>query len=111
MTYIEFGGMRIEANKEGYVANPATWTKELAEYMAQKDGLTLTDDHWEIIIYLREYFNKYKIAPMIKILVREIGKNKGIEKGNTHYLYALFPKGPAKQACRYAGLPEPVGCV
>jgi tRNA 2-thiouridine synthesizing protein E len=48
---------------------------------------------------------------MIKILTKELGKTMGKEKGNTKYLYELYPAGPAKQACRYAGLPKPTGCV
>jgi tRNA 2-thiouridine synthesizing protein E len=78
--------------------------------MAQKDGLNLTEDHWEVISILRDYFARYEIAPMIKILVREIGK-RGPERGNTRHLYQLFPEGPAMQACRYAGLPKATGCV
>jgi len=83
----------------------------MATLMAEKDGMTLTQEHWELINFLREYFMKFQIAPMIKILVKEIGKVMGPEKGNTKYLYKLFPAGPAVQACRYAGLPKPTGCV
>ncbi|MEF9437659.1 MAG: TusE/DsrC/DsvC family sulfur relay protein, partial [Candidatus Mariimomonas ferrooxydans] len=75
------------------------------------DNLDLTKEHWDVIRFLREYFTKYQIAPMIKILTKEIAKTMGAEKGNTKYLYELYPAGPAKQACRYAGLPKPTGCV
>ncbi|MCX7913096.1 MAG: TusE/DsrC/DsvC family sulfur relay protein [Thermodesulfovibrionales bacterium] len=111
MPYIEFEGKKIEVDEDGYVANLDDWSEGLAVYMAQKDGITLTDAHWEVINFLRNYYEKYQIAPMIKILVKEIGKVMGPEKGNTKYLYELFPDGPAKQACRYAGLPKPTGCV
>ena len=87
------------------------WKKEIAEFMAKEDGQELSAEHWEIINFLRDYFVKFQIGPMIKILVKEIGKVMGPEKGNTKYLYQLFPAGPAKQACRYAGLPKPTGCV
>jgi tRNA 2-thiouridine synthesizing protein E len=83
----------------------------MAQIMASQDSITLGPEHWDIIKFLREYFIKFQIAPMIKILVKEIGKAMGPEKGNTKYLYELFPGGPAKQACRYAGLPKPTGCV
>lgn len=111
MATLEIGGQSVEVDEEGYLTNLDDWTKELAEHMATEDGLTLTDAHWEVINFLREYFQKYQIAPMIKILVKEIGKTMGPEKGNTKYLYELYPAGPAKQACRYAGLPKPTGCV
>ena len=79
--------------------------------MAKEDGLELTDEHWEVIKFLRDYFEKYQIAPMIKILTKELKKKYGKDKGSTKYLYELYPAGPAKQACRYAGLPKPTGCV
>jgi TusE/DsrC/DsvC family sulfur relay protein len=111
MPLVEFGGKQVEVDEDGYLVNLDDWTKDLGEYMASQDGMNLTEAHWEVINFLRDYYAKYQIAPMIKILVKEIGKVMGPEKGNTKYLYELFPDGPAKQACRYAGLPKPTGCV
>ncbi|MCE5312642.1 MAG: TusE/DsrC/DsvC family sulfur relay protein [Nitrospiraceae bacterium] len=111
MATIEHGGKQIEIDEDGYLVNLDDWTKELGDIMAKQDDMTLTEAHWEVINFLRDYYAKYQIAPMIKILVKEIAKVMGPEKGNTKYLYELFPDGPAKQACRYAGLPKPTGCV
>ncbi len=111
MPQIEFEGKQIEVDDDGYVINLDDWSEGLAQFLADQDDIKLTDEHWEIINFLREYYQKYQIAPMIKILVKEIGKAMGKEKGNTKYLYQLYPGGPAKQACRYAGLPKPTGCV
>ncbi len=111
MPQIEFQGKQIEVDEDGYLTKLDDWSKELAQFMAEKDGITLSDAHWEIINFLRDYYQKYQIAPMIKILVKEVAKVMGPDKGNTKYLYELFPDGPAKQACRYAGLPKPTGCV
>lgn len=111
MPNIEFQGKQIEVDEDGYLVNLDDWSKEFGAQMASGDGQVLTDAHWEVINFLREYYQKYQIAPMIKILVKEIAKVMGPEKGNTKYLYELFPDGPAKQACRYAGLPKPTGCV
>ncbi|HIJ60439.1 MAG TPA: TusE/DsrC/DsvC family sulfur relay protein [Nitrospirae bacterium] len=111
MPAIDFQGKQIEVDEDSYLVNLDDWSPELATQLASNDGLTLTDSHWEVINFLRDYYQKYQIAPMIKILVKEIGKVMGPEKGNTKYLYELFPDGPAKQACRYAGLPKPTGCV
>jgi TusE/DsrC/DsvC family sulfur relay protein len=61
--------------------------------------------------FLREYYDEYQIAPAVRILTKGIAKKLGREKGNTKFLYQLFPRGPAKQACRYAGLPKPTGCI
>jgi len=111
MGHIEFGGKQIELDDDGYIVDLNEWNKDIAVMLASQDGITLTDAHWEVINFLRDYYQKYQIAPMIKILVKEIGKAMGPEKGNTKYLYELYPGGPAKQACKYAGLPKPTGCV
>ena len=111
MPNIEIAGKQVEVDEDGYMTNLDDWNKDIALSMAEKDGIQLSESHWEIINFLRDYYQKYQIAPMIKILVKEVGKVMGPEKGNTKYLYELFPDGPAKQACRYAGLPKPTGCV
>ena len=111
MPTMDFRGKQIEIDGEGYIANLNDWNKELAEYIAKIEGIEMTYDHWDVVNFLRDYYRKYQIAPMIKMLVKEIGKAKGPEKGNTRYLYQLYPGGPAKQACKIAGLPTPTGCV
>ena len=111
MPNLEFEGQQYEVDEDGYLTDWEIWKEGMAGVMAEQDGLALTSEHWEIIKFLREYFIKFQIAPMIKILVKEIGKAMGPEKGNTKYLYELYPGGPAKQACKYAGLPKPTGCV
>ena len=108
---IEVNGKTLEVDEEGYLANLAEWEPEVANVMAKDDGTELTDEHWEIINFLREYYEEYQIAPAIRVLTKAIGKKLGKDKGNSKYLYELFPYGPAKQACRYGGLPKPTGCV
>jgi tRNA 2-thiouridine synthesizing protein E len=111
MASIDVDGKSLEVDDDGYLVDWQEWTEGVATQMAKDEGLDLSDEHWEIIKFLRDYFQKYQIAPMIKILTKEIGKTMGKEKGNTKYLYQLYPAGPAKQACKYAGLPKPTGCV
>lgn len=101
----------IETDHEGYLMRRSDWSKDLAQQQAAADDIELTTAHWEVIDFLQEYYDNYEIAPAIRILTKQIGKRFGKEKGNSKYLYELFPKGPAKQACRYAGLPKPTGCV
>lgn len=111
MPTMDFQGKQIEVDEDGYLTNLDDWSEDLAKHLAEGDDQELTDAHWEVINFLRNYYQQYQIAPMIKILVKEIAKVMGPDKGNTKYLYQLFPDGPAKQACRYAGLPKPTGCV
>ena len=111
MATIEVAGKTIEVDEEGYLQNREDWNKEIAEAMAKADDCELTDNHWEVINFLREYYDEYQIAPAVRVLTKAIGKKLGKDKGNSKYLYELFPYGPAKQACKYAGLPKPTGCV
>ena len=108
---IEINGKTYETDEEGYLADLSQWDEDVARVMAEADGAELTDGHWEVIKFLREYYDEYQIAPAVRVLTKAIGKRLGKEKGNSKYLYELFPYGPAKQACKYAGLPKPTGCV
>lgn len=108
---IEVNGKTLETDEEGYLANLAEWEPDVATVMAEIDETELTDNHWEVINFLREYYEEYQIAPAVRVLTKAIGKKLGKDKGNSKYLYELYPYGPAKQACKYAGLPKPTGCV
>ena len=111
MSTIDVDGKPGEVDEEGYLADLATWVPGVATVMSAQDDLELTDEHWDIIKFLRSYYEEYQIAPAVRVLTKSVGKKLGKEKGNSKYLYGLFPYGPAKQACRYAGLPKPTGCV
>ena len=108
---IEVSGKSYETDEEGYLVNRSDWNEEVAKAMAKADNCELTQNHWEVINFLREYYDEYQIAPAVRVLTKAIGKKLGADKGNSKYLYELFPYGPAKQACKYAGLPKPTGCV
>ncbi len=111
MGTMDIAGKKLEVDEDGYLVNLDDWSREVAEEMAKGEGVEMSEAHWEVVNFLRQYYNEYKIAPMIRILTKEIGKKLGKEKGNTKYLYELYPGGPAKQACKIAGLPKPTGCV
>ncbi len=107
----EVNGQTYEHDEEGYLTNLNDWSKELAILIAKDENIEMTDDHWEIVNFLREYYEEYQIAPAVRVLIKAVKKKLGAEKGNQKYLYELFPYGPAKQACKIAGLPKPTGCV
>ena len=111
MANIEVGGKSYETDEEGYLLNLADWNTDVADYIAQTESITMTEKHWEVVNFLREYYDEYQIAPAVRVLTKAIGKKLGAEKGNSQYLYELFPYGPGKQACKIAGLPKPTGCV
>ena len=108
---IEVNGKSLETDEEGYLSNLSDWEEGAATAMAKEEDIELSDDHWEIINFLREYYESYQVAPAVRILTKAVGKKLGKDKGNSKYLYQLFPYGPGKQACKFAGLPKPTGCV
>jgi TusE/DsrC/DsvC family sulfur relay protein len=111
MGTIDVAGKSIEVDEEGYLVNINDWDRDVAEELAKGENLEMTDAHWEVIDFLREYYSEYQIAPAVRVLTKAIGKKLGKDKGNSKYLYELFPYGPAKQACKVAGLPKPTGCI
>lgn len=107
----EVDGKTIETDEEGYLIDLSQWTEEIAGKLAEGENLEMTSDRWEIVNFLREYYQEYQIAPAVRVLTKAVGKKLGKDKGTSKYLYELFPYGPAKQACKIAGLPKPTGCV
>jgi tRNA 2-thiouridine synthesizing protein E len=102
--------MDIKLTDDGFLANLADWTPEVAEYLAARQDIKLTASHWEIINLLREFYFKYNAAPSMRTLVNAVREQYGEEKGNSLYLHALFPK-PSLQANNIAGLPKPIRCI
>ncbi len=111
MPMIEAAGKSFEVDEEGYLINLSDWDEGIAAYLANEEKVELTPNHWEVINFLREYYSEYQIAPAIRVLTKAISKKLGADKGSNKYLYKLFPYGPAKQACKIAGLPKPTGCI
>lgn len=108
---LQIDGVDYEVDEHGFLQNMSDWSRAVAETMAARDGVELEAAHWEILRFLRDYYFRYQIAPAIRVLTREVGKRLGADKGNSAYLNQLFQFGPARQACRYAGLPKPTGCI
>jgi len=103
-TTATLSGVVVQLDAEGFFAEPSQWTREMAAEMAAADGLTLTDQHWQVIDFMRREFLEKGSGPTVRVL----GKASGV---NVKELYLLFPKGPAKVAARLAGIPKPKGCI
>ena len=106
MPQIELAGKKYEVDEDGFLQELEAWNEDFAQAYAKEEGIEgqLTEEHWKIINYLRNYFKQFGIAPMI----RKVCKDNGIDMKR---LYELFPTGPAKGACKLAGLSKPTGCV
>ena len=98
-------------DKEGYLLDLADWSPEVAEQIAQREGIALTTEHWRIIHLLRNYHAVHDLSPAMRPLVRRVRAQLGAEKGNSLYLLRLFPGNPAKVAAKIAGLPRPTHCL
>ncbi|MCL1114128.1 MULTISPECIES: TusE/DsrC/DsvC family sulfur relay protein [Shewanella] len=107
----EFNGQQIETDHQGYLKNVADWQESMAQIIATTENIELTAQHWEVIWFVRNFYLEYKTSPAIRVLVKAIGQSLGPDKGNSKYLYTLFPVGPAKQATKIAGLPKPAKCL
>jgi TusE/DsrC/DsvC family sulfur relay protein len=105
------GGKLLAIDEKGYLLDWLAWSEEVAHTMAASDGIKLNPDHQEVLKIFRAYFKQYEIEPPMRALVKISRERLGEDKGNSRYLYRLFPDGPTLQACRYAGLPRPVSCI
>ncbi|MER5003224.1 sulfurtransferase TusE [Atlantibacter hermannii] len=108
---LTFNDREFETDNDGYLKDSSQWSEGLAEVIAAQEGITLTAEHWEVVRFVRDFYLEFNTSPAIRMLVKAIAKAFGEEKGNSRYLYRLFPKGPAKQATKIAGLPKPVKCI
>ncbi|EIY4900710.1 sulfurtransferase TusE [Klebsiella quasipneumoniae subsp. similipneumoniae] len=106
-----FEGNEIETDSEGYLKDTTQWSEAMADVIAAQEGITLAVEHWEVVRFVREFYLEFNTSPAIRMLVKSMANKFGEEKGNSRYLYRLFPKGPAKQATKIAGLPKPVKCI
>ncbi len=101
----------IATDKQGYLLNSADWSEALAPIIAAQESIELSPSHWEVVLFVRNFYLQYNTSPAIRALVKAMAKKLGEDKGNSIYLYKLFPKGPAKQATKIAGLPKPAKCL
>ena len=105
MPLFEWNGIVLEVDENGFLQQPELWDDRVALALASTDGIVkLTEGHWKVVNYIRTYWKEFDIAPMIRKLCKETGYS-------LKEIYELFPSGPAKGACKVAGLPKPTGCV
>lgn len=101
-----------ERNNEGFLESAERWNPKVAAVIAGEDGINLSDNHWEIIRFLRDFYKQHEMSPPSnRLFVKAVKEAFGEEKGNSIYLMQLFPGTPAKTACRIAGLPRPTNCL
>jgi len=104
-------GRLLDITDQGFLANTADWNEKVAMHLAEINHIQLSDGHWEIILFIRDYYLNYKHLPNARVFTKAVLKQFGEAKGNSRYLHQLFPDGPLKYACKLAGLPKPPTCL
>ncbi|SFM91053.1 tRNA 2-thiouridine synthesizing protein E [Izhakiella capsodis] len=104
-------GKKIARDANGYLESIDDWTPQIAALLAAEEEIALSEAHWEVVDFVRAFYLEFNTSPAIRMLVKAMAQEYGEEKGNSRYLFRLFPKGPAKQATKIAGLPKPVKCL
>jgi TusE/DsrC/DsvC family sulfur relay protein len=99
-------GAELDTDAEGYLLEPE-YSEEAVQVIAAADGITLTDAHWEVVNYMRDQYREHGHTPNFRNMLKGFSEvHPGVD---SKYLYDLFPLGPAKQAAKVAGLPQPLG--
>lgn len=105
MPILEIEGRNFEVDGDGFLSDPTLWNEDVAQLFAGYDGITeMSEKHWAIVHLIRQNWLDKGMAPMIRVICQETGVK-------LREIYELFPLGPARGACRIAGLPKPDGCV
>ncbi|MCG3732005.1 TusE/DsrC/DsvC family sulfur relay protein [Vibrio cincinnatiensis] len=107
----EYNGKTVETDSQGYLLDHTIWEEGMIGPLAKEEGIVLSDAHLEVVHFVRQFYLEFNTSPAIRMLVKAMEKAHGPEKGNSKYLFKLFPKGPAKQATKLAGLPKPAKCL
>jgi tRNA 2-thiouridine synthesizing protein E len=108
---IEFHGRVIEIDDEGFLRNLDDWSEDVAVYIAEKENIHLKEQHWEVIKFMRQYYNDYNVPPMPMVILKVLNTLAGTDKYTMKSLCGLFQGSSIRKACQLAGIPKPHGCT
>ncbi|MBY6210722.1 TusE/DsrC/DsvC family sulfur relay protein [Microbulbifer agarilyticus] len=111
MDNLVIAGREIALDKEGFLRDLNDWNPEVATALATRENIELTQDHWDVIALLRDFYQEFELSPAMRPLVKYVGQHLGPEKGRSIFLMQLFPPSPAKIGSKIAGLPKPTNCL
>lgn len=104
---LEVEGGALAVDDEGYLIDPAQWNEKVAGALAREERIVLSAEHWAVIRFMREYYERHQIAPDARHVIKHLGAVKGTGSEGRNDLFVLFPYGYVKQACRIAGMRRP----
>lgn len=106
---IAFADRLVETDAEGYLIDPDDWNEAIARKLAASEGITLSDEHWQVLGFMREYYESHQVAADARFTIKFIANEMGYGKRARNYLFQLFPYGYVQQACKIAGMKRPRG--
>lgn len=102
---MDIDGKDIQFDQEGFMIDPTLWNEDVASAIAREEGIDIcTEQHWSVVNFIRDHWKEHDLAPTVRMICKECGVS-------VREIYRLFTSGPARGACRVAGLPKPDGCV
>jgi tRNA 2-thiouridine synthesizing protein E len=104
---LEAEGCALTVDDEGYLIDPAQWSEQVAEALARQERIILSEEHWAVIRFMREYYERHQIAPDARHVIKHLAEVKGAGSKGRNELFVLFPYGYVKQACKIAGMRRP----
>lgn len=105
------GNNELPLDNNGYLASMDDWSPDVAVAFAEVEDIELNEQHWKVIHFVRDFYDTFDTSPAIRILVKALKESYGEQIGSSRHLQRLFPNGPAKVACKLAGLPKPAKCL
>jgi tRNA 2-thiouridine synthesizing protein E len=105
------GGVELPTTTDGFLRDASDWNEVVAQELAALSRIELSPAHWEILLFIRDYYFQYQHLPNARMFAAAIRKKLGEDKAESRYLQRLFPEGPLKYACKLAGLPKPPTCL
>jgi len=104
-------GVVLQTSDDGFLRDATQWNETVAHALARQNAIEISAAHWEILLFIRDYYQQYKHLPNARMFAAAIRKQLGEDKASSRYLQQLFPDGPLKYACKLAGLPKPPTCL
>ena len=105
---LHINGNTIETDDEGFLVDPTDWNRDVAQAIADELNIEMEESHWEVVEWVRAYYEQNQIVPEARHLLKALRERHGKERASRRYLYQLFPYGYGQQACRIAGTRKPL---
>lgn len=104
---LELDGKIVQTDQEGYLVDPSEWNEDLARQLAREENIELTEEHWIVIRFIRDYYEEHQIAVDARFVIKHLAQEAGKGAAARNDLFKLFPYGYVKQACKIAGMRKP----